>query len=534
MSIQTNTTRNIFEVAQQQQCDNAKARYILTIDASNRAHFVYVNSKTIANYECINVNYVHDYNGEIYGVDVYKAKNDDLDIVKPCYDCGAKHLTTSVVIEDKKHNNIIGGIMASRNAKLYATDTIDEERFLCDDCADCYDVCDHCGTLIIDGDTHNVYNDYGDVEYYCDDCVNNYTWQCDDCGCLFTDDCTQYECEGDVICDRCTDNDTAICGGCGQRFYTSHLSYDDDNDEYYCTNCEGDYNHHAIGHYHDSHHMTKYWHNKTAGDYRYYSDVEYIGTENETSHAHSDTEALKIASKVRALDPDYKHFFIEHDGSLDYGFEMISQPFTIEALNDDATMIQKALEIAQQDGMRAHDTRDCGMHIHFSRCILGNTTKKQYNTIIRLVDFFDQFSDDLELLNRRGYNDYNERYELDTRYYDTRRDAIRDVLPADGHGGDRYYCINLSNQNTIEIRSPRGTLNVATYRATIRFYYDLLHACRDLSSADFYDGENIQLNNVLSNQSQEAIDYMQQRGCFTSFTSKIKALNDAIYSASIN
>lgn len=535
-----NTQCNVFEVAQRQAFDELKARLYLVIDDQYKATFKRLNTTQLTNYDFVNFSCVFDTNGEVFdSVEVcvkrsdIEAINRNYNLLNECAECGALHLFGLDVAIVDKNGQKIGTIQADHKCDYYEIED-GSDVFLCDDCADLYDKCDYCGRLLYGSDGTRVYDDYGNEVYYCEDCLDEHAWKCDCCGNYYTYDVDNYEVDGDTICEDCKNEYTSCCAECGDRHYERNMHYDEDEGEFYCDDCYEDIqrNGNVIEDYHTSHHETRWFHNTNGiSTTEAYSDVVYVGTESETSHARNTLECERIARLIRDIDTQKQHFFIEHDGSLDYGFEIISQPFTIDGLNDDVCHIMEALKIASDNGMKAHDTTDCGLHIHFTRCILGSTEKKQYNTLLRLVDFFDQFKNDLIAFNRREFTHYCEAYYINVNNYDTRREAIRDAVPS-LRGDDRYYAINTTNAKTIEIRAPKGTLNTTTYCATIRFYYDLICACRDLSSVEFYDGETIRLDNVLDNQKQNAIDYMKQRNCFAGFVARREAQNEAQQSAS--
>ena len=49
---------------------------------------------------------------------------------------------------------------------------------------------------------------------------------------------------------------------------------------------------------------------------------------------------------------------------------------------------------------------------------------------------------------------------------------------------DRYFAVNLVNTNTVEIRLWRGTLNLETFMATLKFTARLAELCREVRAVD--------------------------------------------------
>ena len=52
------------------------------------------------------------------------------------------------------------------------------------------------------------------------------------------------------------------------------------------------------------------------------------------------------------------------------------------------------------------------------------------------------------------------------------------------HYSNRYYSVNLTNDNTIEIRLWRGTLNPQTFEATLKFTARLAELCKNTRAVE--------------------------------------------------
>lgn len=165
------------------------------------------------------------------------------------------------------------------------------------------------------------------------------------------------------------------------------------------------------------------------------------------------------------FDSGYLHF--EDDGSLDNGFEMITQPASVShhlSLFDDGTYA-KMCRICNDYGFRSHDIGTCGLHIHLDKEYFGD---KLDSASAKLLFLFERHWDNLKKFSRRRDEHWCHRY-LNPSDNWFKIDSIKSVISAAKNRAlDRYYAVNLSNYDTIEIRLWRGTLNPATLKATIK------------------------------------------------------------------
>lgn len=530
---QQQNTITLLELAQQQQANERLHKRYYVIITRDGAQLKQMCDAYLRNYRRIEDVEIVDENGTSYYLQAY-AKIDDLttlieeqETIGHCWDCGYMALISTLDLYDNGGRLLFATICGASDMRFYDThDGVATRRVsLCDDCARNYNTCDRCGGLIFFGDTNNVHDEYGDTLTYCDDCVERHTWTCEECGHIYTNDCDCVDVEGDCLCEDCASSVSVECEDCGCHIYERNAI--EINGRYYCEDCasdhdeDEDYNEYdranAICDYHASHHKTHYYYSANDVQNEAQMGVAYMGVEIETSHAGSSASAERVARIIRALDPNERKFFIEHDGSLESGFEIISQPFTLDRLQD--MQLFEAQDIASANGMRAHDVSDCGLHVHISREALGNTLNKQYNTLLRIMDFYDQFERDLQLFARREYNSYNNAFYYEWDAFDTRRDAIRAVMPdANGVGRmSRYYTLNTNNAKTLEFRGARGTLNNATLKATLGFYYYLVLACRELTSKEYYDGERINASAVLAYMPDYVCEYLRSRNAFVQY-----------------
>lgn len=185
-------------------------------------------------------------------------------------------------------------------------------------------------------------------------------------------------------------------------------------------------------------------------------EVDYRGDD----YIDHDETVTQIADECLGDDADYLTF--ESDGSLDDGFEMISQPHDFKYFNDMTGKIQNIFDYLKSCGYKSHDTSTCGLHVHIDRKYFDGLTREEYEK--RFLAFFSHFQDHLTIYSRRSAHRLEDWAEFP--FFES-LDDIKDVDIYDYECG-RYQAVNFTNDNTVEIRIWRGTLNYETFRATIR------------------------------------------------------------------
>lgn len=183
----------------------------------------------------------------------------------------------------------------------------------------------------------------------------------------------------------------------------------------------------------------------------------YLGVELEVEAHRVDAEdaAERIHETINGGQYGARVFF-EHDGSLNSGFEIITQPVGLPAVRE---LFGELLQPDLVRGLRSHRTTTCGLHVHVSRAGLSNLT------IARAVTFVNDSANDafMQALARR---------------YETRYCSYREKDLDEAHiPGDRYEAVNLTGRHTIEFRMFRGSLKLEAVIAAAEFCHALLEFC---------------------------------------------------------
>lgn len=183
-----------------------------------------------------------------------------------------------------------------------------------------------------------------------------------------------------------------------------------------------------------------------------------FGVELEVECVSRDPEDVAAALHAEVNGGEFaRAVFFEQDGSLNSGFEMITQPMSLPGLRNMFGFLRDKPELLR--GVRSHKTDSCGLHVHVGRSGLSNLT------IARCVTFVNDPGNDafIQALARRYNTGYCRVVEksLDTAH-----------LP-----GDRREAVNLTNRDTIEFRIFRGSLKYEAVVAAVEFCHAILEYC---------------------------------------------------------
>lgn len=361
---------------------------------------------------------------------------------------------------------------------------------VCESCLDeYYSHCEHCGEYVPNEDISEVHTNNRYPEYWCEDCVENDAFWCN--GNEEYYDCyyfTSYEVDGETYCsDYCENN-----------FY-----YDEEDDCYYSEEPRQ-----AIRSYHDS--PSTHFYGKL--DKRFKKRYNHNGLELEIdrkSRASRDTERELVNDLNDLVDSDNNELYYERDGSLDYGFEIITQPHTWKALKN--MKWKEILQKIQEYGYISHDAGTCGLHMHISRDLFGRTVKDQERAIAKLTTFYDIFYNDIVRVSRRDMDTaerWASKYELNEYQGKEMVKKATDLAKGKEYA-NRYHAVNLTNYNTIEIRIMRGTLNYNTFMACLDFIYKTAIRSKYIKWSEIGNSAK-----WLKGIEKNTMEYIKKRGAF--------------------
>ena len=146
---------------------------------------------------------------------------------------------------------------------------------------------------------------------------------------------------------------------------------DYDTDEEECRWCISEHSPRIIEEYGESHHheITLYG--------KYKSEEEFVGlgfeleVDCDSRTSCRNNEVAGGLCSACGIEEDEVRF--AYDGSLNHGFECISQPHTIEDFWAKQDNWRKMLQYLMDNGYKSHDPGTCGLHVHVSRLMFGKT-----------------------------------------------------------------------------------------------------------------------------------------------------------------
>ena len=345
---------------------------------------------------------------------------------------------------------------------------------VCDHCRDEHYVqCHECGEWLNRDDA-----EYFDDNWYHESCLDDITFICDSCSERhYNEDAyTVYDRHRneEIWCQGCVDYGAHYCDCCGE-YFSCDLNYDEDNDTLYCDRCAPEND--KIKSYHEHHGCELYYTTKGRVPLTTFAKYGGLGIELEVEKRHSTfKERNAIAEKVEEILGEGRVVF-ETDGSLDDGFEIITSPHTFRAFK--TLDFKKVLETLSNLDCRSHDGGNCGLHIHFSKSLLGD--KWYTNNLAKLIYFYHKHYDAFFKISRRDANSadrwagkINHVMEFIENYSPKKViQLIKEKIVANAWV-NRYQCINLRNSATIEFRMGRGTLRYDTFKNWIDLHMALM------------------------------------------------------------
>lgn len=286
-----------------------------------------------------------------------------------------------------------------------------------------------------------------EAEWYCRDCLTDVTFVCDCCGERYFQD-TMISDDDTEICQTCYDNCYTRCACCDSLIRTDDAHYIDGDD--YCDDCYDDT---FTGHIHD--------YTYKPNPIFYGKGPLFMGVELEIDGGGKDIDNAEALLDIANSCENSKHMYIKSDGSLCDGMELVSHPMSLK-YHMDVMPWRKIMAAAIHMGYRSHKTTTCGLHVHVSRSYFGSTYNKQEQAISRVLYIVERYWFELLRFSRRTQSQISQ-WAVRYGYENT----PVDILDKAKCNPQRYTCVNLTNQKTIEFRIFKGTLKYNTFIATL-------------------------------------------------------------------
>lgn len=302
------------------------------------------------------------------------------------------------------------------------------------------------------------------VELIREKCDTDNIHSCEDCGHIDHVDNGSWAYDHNWVCESCIDNNYRWSDS--RDTYVSCDDYDEEEED----NDDDDY--HIIGDYHDS--KSVVGHIPSAYDKRkprillgMELEVEISDDYNRNDKAQQLYDAIKYTPYEDGV--NHRYCFIEHDGSLNNGFEIVTGYTGLDVHAKQLEFFKKPWR-----GVRSHDTRTCGLHVHIDKkgVSLFHACK---------MVFFINDSNNQKLIKdiaRRANADYAQIKNKKASYQWLKR-AKASGNPLNYLNEERREALNFQNENTIEFRLFKGTLRYETIMACLEFTYATWFFTRD-------------------------------------------------------
>ena len=363
-----------------------------------------------------------------------------------------------------------------------------------------------CDNYVVDDERTTV-----DGDEWCPECVNDHSTTCGYCddrtdsGETRTVYCGRREDEQEW-CTSCYENNAHWCETCDQyydeRAYGNNHDHDSDEDE-----DDGDggrsssssapssrnYNYpgsttsRSIGFRGDQWPLIRQYHasqgvNVSASNRIPFKPIDsewvrrqpkplWFGVELEVKVPNGeslDKYAFKVHDSIGPRYGDFLLYDIQHDGSLGgRGFEIIPQPAGLD-------VHAERWPVADLKDLRGHDVKGCGLHIHFTKAAMKQTTDADGNIRYPAVGRMGAFiyarenKEFLEKFARRTFEEVSAHVHRVAGYRIPMGTSAR---------SSHYEALNLSNRDTFEFRLPRSTTKVSTILASVEFVFLLIRFC---------------------------------------------------------
>lgn len=274
-----------------------------------------------------------------------------------------------------------------------------------------------------------------------------YEYSCFDCSAgLNEDDAYSNEYDG---CLRCYD--------CHRDYVNECESEDDDRDEY-------------IRPYGDK--LSPNFLNDDGTSSLYAKKVLYMGIEVEAECVDGDRSegAQAVLDVINSGRGHERVVYLKEDGSLNYGFEIVSHPATLGFYMNHFAW--EGISQLRRLGFKSWNASSCGLHIHLSRAPFMSDKHLTvfvmflYKNSVPLIQFAGRDSrryaswDKGQLLN--AYNNWSSG-DVETEF------SLPKFIKWGRTNEDRFTAVNLRNRDTIELRFFRPSLRPDTIKAALQF-----------------------------------------------------------------
>jgi hypothetical protein len=257
--------------------------------------------------------------------------------------------------------------------------------------------------------------------------------------------------------------------------------------------------------------------------------------------------ARKLVKRIKDARPaawdknDPGYAFLENDGSISHGFEMVTSWGSLDVHRE---MVLKVFGPDNHDSdahpfeglLRSNDAEcSCGLHVHLAkpesishaakmqafyhdpanRKLIRAIARRYAVHYAKVVDGMNKDNVKKHAVNTMKQQSVNLRH-FNTKGNYSRGDKQRIVSRAISRlsGGDRYQQVNYCNSATVEIRVFKGSMLPTTIIACLEFSQAVWMFCRDAKATDLTIAKFMEYVNAPSNRQETRFlrAYLAQRG----------------------
>ena len=299
------------------------------------------------------------------------------------------------------------------------------------------------------------------------------------------------------------------------RFFCNQCDcYLEDDDDYYgddeCRWCHEEEEDNVIEDYCESHRHSPVFFGEKSKDGKFAGFGFELEVDCDDDNQDNNEDTARNLCSTCGLEENEMRY--AHDGSLNYGFECISQPHTVKDFWSKQDKWRKMLSYLSRNGYTSHDAGTCGLHIHVSREMFGKTTEEQDNAIAKVYSFFDDNWDDIAKISRRSNFEYCEK-NYQSEYIREKRKNKFDgwKMIAKNKSGNHYVALNNCNTATFEYRLGRGTLNAWSFFSWIDFILTVTKNARRIAVGKVVSNDKV---SWLGGIKESTAKYIYKRGAF--------------------
>lgn len=376
--------------------------------------------------------------------------------------------------------------------------------------------CEDCGAYVNSSDLMTAYDDRENSRRVCEKCLEENYFECEDCEkwhtknnisvfdvgdkkvCSFCadenyfgcDECGEYRAREDLIsgpdgrwyCQECYEDTFIACNRCGNtiRACSSYSSEDYDN---LCEDCYDEFERESAYIYAHGTKLECRFHDDRVqsgiqSDREKIPGVMYYGMELELECCEHMGKKEESAEEV--YDPSREDWYLEEDGSLDYGFEVIFHARTFESWQEFWDSVEKCVLSPARKMSCEGENNTCGIHIHSS---IDAWESDQLFRLFSLIYSSENYENILIISQRnKGQLDHWASLSIDN-IGQFKEEIRKKYSPFD----DRYAALNIT-RNTLEFRIFRSSLDLCIVQKNLEFVYALYEYTKSVKTSVTWHG----------------------------------------------